>query len=309
MRAATRNDGHVGLVATAISAVDIALHDLHARLLGVPLVTALAAFHDAVPVYGSGGFTSYDDDRLGGATRRLGRRGIPRVKMKVGRAPAEDERRVHVAREAIGDDVELFVDANGAYSRTDARAWAERFAAHGVRYLEEPVGSDDLEGLRQVRDHAPPIMAVAAGEHGYELPYFARMVAVVEIQQADVTRCGGITPFVQVGVLCQAAGVRFSAHCAPAASVHACCAIEPLAHLEWFHDHVRIERLLFDGVPEPDAAPSPPTAVGPGWGSRAGPMPFPSTQSRETPRADPTPTSSSPRPSACTSCSPRATIA
>jgi L-alanine-DL-glutamate epimerase-like enolase superfamily enzyme len=251
MQRAARNDGARGPAAMAISAVDIALHDLRARLLGVPLATALGAFHDAVPVYGSGGFTSYDDDGLAEQLGGWAAQGIPRVKMKVGRNPAADAHRVAVARAAVGPDTELYVDANGAYSRAQARAWAARFAAMDVTYLEEPVTSDDLEGLRLVRDTAPPGLAVAAGEYAYDLSYVARMAPVVDVQQADVTRCGGITPFLQIGALCQAVGVRFSAHCAPAAAVHACCAVQPLEHLEWFHDHTRIERMLFDGTLEP----------------------------------------------------------
>src|SRR5207244_2847572 len=114
------------------------------------------------------------------------------VKMKVGRAPDEDVARVRAAREAIGPDAELFVDANGAYSRKSALAFAQRFAERGVTWFEEPVSSDDLAGLRLLRDRAPAGMDVAA-----------------------------------------------------------CCAVPAFRHLEWFADHVRVERLLFDGSPEP----------------------------------------------------------
>src|SRR5256714_5288595 len=186
--------------------------------------------------------------------------------MKVGRDPRADDGRVRVAREAVGPAVELFVDANGAYTRKEALAWAERYAEHGVTYFEEPVSSDDLEGLRLVRDRGPAGMAIAAGEYGYRLAYFERMIDCVDVQQADVTRCGGITGLLQVGALCEASGVPFSAHCAPSIHVHACCAIRPLAHLEWFHDHVRIEHLLFDGAPLPRAGVVRPDTSRPGLG-------------------------------------------
>jgi len=256
MQRAARNDGARGPAAMAISAVDIALHDLRARLLGVPLATALGAFHDAVPVYGSGGFTSYDDDRLAEQLGGWVAQGIPRVKMKVGRDPAADPHRLEVARKAVGDDVELFVDANGAYTRKQALGQAALFADGDVRWLEEPVSSDDLAGLHLVRDRGPAGMDVTAGEYGYDLPYFQRMLdaEAVDCLQADVTRCGGFTALLRVAALCDARSLDLSLHCAPQVSAHAGTAIWHLRHLEYFHDHVRIEGMAFDGVldPEPD---------------------------------------------------------
>jgi L-alanine-DL-glutamate epimerase-like enolase superfamily enzyme len=256
MQHAVRNLGRPGLVAEAVSAVDVALWDLHARLLGVPLVVALGAVHDGTPVYGSGGFTSYDDRTLAAQLAGWAGAGIPRVKIKVGRDPAADPHRVRVARDAIGDDVELFVDANGAWTRKQALAQAELFAGYGVRWLEEPVSSDDLEGLRLVRDRGPAGMDVAAGEYGYDLPYFHRMLdaGAVDCLQADVTRCGGLSALLRVGALCDARSMDLSLHCAPQVSAHAGTAVWHLRHLEYFHDHVRIEGMAFDGVldPEPD---------------------------------------------------------
>jgi L-alanine-DL-glutamate epimerase-like enolase superfamily enzyme len=190
------------------------------------------------------------------------------VKMKVGREPERDVERVAVAREAIGEATALFVDANGAYSRKRALALAGAFADEGVRWFEEPVTSDDLEGLRLLRDRAPAGMEIAAGEYGYGLPYFERVVeaGAVDCLQADVTRCGGITGFLQVGALCDARAIDLSAHCAPAASLPACLAVPRLRHLEYFHDHVRVERMLFDGVPEPEGGALVPDRSRPGLG-------------------------------------------
>jgi len=253
MQRAIRNVGRPGVGAMAVSAVDIALWDLKARLLGVALADALPRFHSRVPIYGSGGFTSYSLERLAEQLAGWVDRGIPRVKVKVGRDPNADPARMDAARAAIGPDTELMVDANGAYARKEALRWAERFRDWDVGYLEEPLTSDDLEGLRLVRDRAPAGIAVAAGEYGWDLPYFERMLdaGAVDILQADVTRCGGITGLLRVDGLCAARSMPFSAHCAPAISAHACCAMETLAHLEYFHDHVRIESMLFDGVLSP----------------------------------------------------------
>src|SRR5205085_7420440 len=157
-------------------------------------------------------------------------------------------------RDAIGPNAQLFVDANGGYSRKQALALAERFRSDAdVTWFEEPVSSDDLEGLRLVRDHGPSGMAVAAGEYGYDLGYFRRMLeaGAVDVLQADATRCAGFTGFLQVGALCQARHLELSAHCAPALHAHPCCALVPFRHLEYFHDHVRIEHLLFDGALTP----------------------------------------------------------
>jgi L-alanine-DL-glutamate epimerase-like enolase superfamily enzyme len=254
MVGAIRNLGRPGIASMAISAVDTALWDLKARLLGVPLVVALDAHHDTVPIYGSGGFTSYSLDTLAAQLRGWVDAGIPRVKMKVGRHPGEDGDRLQAALEAIGPGVELFVDANGALTRKQALAWAQRYSEAGVTWFEEPVSSDDLEGLRLLRDRAPAGLDIAAGEYGYDAWYFARMLAAgaVDCLQADVTRCGGYTGFRQAAALCDSHGLDVSAHCAPQLSAHACAAAWHLRHLEYFHDHVRIEHMLFDGVLEPE---------------------------------------------------------
>lgn len=251
----------------AIAAVDNALWDLKAKLLGLPLVTLLGNSRKAVPVYGSGGFTSYSIEQL---QRQLGDwvdAGISRVKMKVGREPGQDVARVKAARATIGD-AELFVDANGAYSRKQALAMAAAFAEFGVTWFEEPVSSDDLEGLRLLRDRAPAGMEISAGEYGYDLYYFRHMLAAggVDVLQADATRCAGVSGFCGAAALCESFGMPLSSHCAPALHVHPGCALRPLRHLEYFHDHVRIERMLFDGAPEPRQGKLYPDLSRPGLG-------------------------------------------
>ena len=250
MAVALRNAGRPGIGFCALSAVDLALWDLKARLLGLPLVDLLGRAREEAPVYGSGGFTSYSLDRIRAQLSEWVEQGIPRVKMKVSREPERDAERLDVARAAIGDDTELYVDSNGALSRKEAVRWAERFAREwGVTWHEEPVSSADFEGLRLVRDSAP--LDVAAGEYAYVPADFRNLLGCVDCLQADVTRCGGITGFLRAGALAAAFGLELSAHCAPSASVAACCAVPAFRHLEWFHDHVRLEPLLFDGVLEP----------------------------------------------------------
>ena len=247
-----RNFGRAGIVATAISAVDAALWDLKGKLLDRPVVTLLGAVRDAVPIYGSGGFTSYSLGRLRDQLGGWAAVGMRWVKMKVGSDPAGDPERVAAARAAIGDTV-LFVDGNGANGLKQALAMAERFAELGVAYFEEPVSSDDLEGLRHMRERAPRAMRIAAGEYGYDPFYFRRMVEAeaVDVLQADATRCLGITGFLEADALCDARNLPLSAHCAPSLHLHAALAATRLWNIEWFHDHVRIEHMLFDGAATP----------------------------------------------------------
>jgi L-alanine-DL-glutamate epimerase-like enolase superfamily enzyme len=253
MRHAVRNIGRDGLAAAAISAVDIALWDLKARLLDVSLAALLGASRDAITIYGSGGFTSYTDDRLVEQLGGWSAAGLTAVKMKVGRRPREDRDRVRAARGAIGPSVALFVDANGALDPKQALAHADTFAEFDVSWFEEPVSSDDLEGLRLVRDRAPAGMDIAAGEYGFDVQYFRRMAAAgaVDVLQADATRCGGVSGFLRAAAVCDAWCLPLSSHTAPSVHAHLCCAASRARHLEYFHDHVRIEQLLFDGTLAP----------------------------------------------------------
>ncbi len=253
MHRAIRNIGRPGIAASAIAAVDAALWDLKATLLDVPLATLLGAVRPGVNVYGSGGFTSYSPHKLQEQCAGWVAAGISRVKMKIGRDAADDITRVKGVRGAIGDDAELFVDANGAYARKQALAVAEEIAPFGVTWFEEPVSSDDLEGLRLLRDRAPAGMEIAAGEYGYDIFYFRRMLeaGAVDVLQADATRCAGISGFLQVGALCDAFAVPLSAHTAPSLHLAPCCALGRVRHIEYFHDHVRIEQMFFEGAPRP----------------------------------------------------------
>jgi L-alanine-DL-glutamate epimerase-like enolase superfamily enzyme len=263
-----RNLGWPGPSAMAISALDVALWDLKARLLGVCLADLLGRAHDAVPVYGSGGLTSYPEPDLCHQLADWVQAGIPRVKMKVGSNPGADPRRVRAARNAIGPDAELFVDANGAYSRRQALALADAYADAGVSWFEEPVSSNDLDGLRLIRDRSPAGMEITAGEYGFTPGYFRRMLdaGAVDVLQADVTRACGITGLLAVAGLCTAYEVPFSAHCAPQIHAHAGAAIGRLRHCEYFHTHARAEGMLFDGVLAPRDGALRPDAARPGLG-------------------------------------------
>src|SRR5439155_25238181 len=215
----------------AICAVDIALWDLKARLLGVPLVDLVGPAQDGVPIYGSGGFTSYSLEHLQEQLAGWVEQGIGRLKMKTSREPDRDPARLDAARKAIGDQTELYVDANGALSRKQALEWAHRFRNEWrVSWFEEPVTSDDPEGLRLVRDHGPGGLDIAAGEYGFLLSDFRTLLeaGAVDCLQADVTRCGGITGLLQVSGLAARHHIDLSAHRAPPVAAHAFPAGLPL---------------------------------------------------------------------------------
>jgi L-alanine-DL-glutamate epimerase-like enolase superfamily enzyme len=266
-----RNTGRSGLAGYAISAVDCALWDLKARLLDLPLYKLLGAVRGEVAIYGSGGFTTYSrqqlEDQLGGWVHD---QHIPRVKIKIGQdrgaGVPRDVERIGQARAVIGDSAELYVDANGAYTAKQAVRAFEAAQELRPAWFEEPVSADHLDGLRTVREAVSA--DVAAGEYGTDLFYFQRLCQAdaVDCVQVDVSRCGGITQWLRIAALVAAYGLQVSGHCAPHLSAHAAAATENFRHLEWFHDHVRIERKFFDGTLDPAGGAIAPDAHTPGNG-------------------------------------------
>jgi L-alanine-DL-glutamate epimerase-like enolase superfamily enzyme len=272
MARAVRNIGRPGVAATAISAVDVALWDLKARLLGLPVTDLLGRARQHVPVYGSGGFTSYDEQQTRDQLAGWLADGIGRVKIKIGESWGGNERRdlarVALAREVIGPDRELYVDANGGYTVGQAVRVGQRLAGHGVTWFEEPVSSRDLAGLAAVRRQVTA--DVAAGEYSWSLADSAALIdaSAVDCLQLDVTRCGGITEFVRGAALAAAHNLQVSAHCCPSLHAHVGAAVPNLRHVEYFHDHQRIEQMLFDGAPKPERGELTPDPASPGLGLR-----------------------------------------
>ncbi len=262
---AARNATRAGAVGYAVSAVDMALWDLKARLLDVPLADLFGRVHDQLTVYGSGGFTSYRDEQTVEQLLGWTRQGFDRVKIKIGEswgaAPQRDIARMRLARDTIGPDVELYVDANGGYSRKQAARVLREVDDARVTWFEEPVSSDDLAGLHEVRGLVEA--DVAAGEYGTDVTYFRRMceAEAVDCLQVDATRCGGYTEWLRAAAVAQAYGLDVSAHCAPNLHAHVAAATPNLRHLEWFHDHVRVEELMFTGTLDASAGRIRPTSL------------------------------------------------
>ncbi len=231
-----RNNGNCGLAFMALSAVDIALWDLKSKLLDLPFSVLLGRVTEDISLYGSGGFTSYTDEQLAKQLEGWSEAGFTQVKIKIGREPEKDLQRIRVARDAINPKTVLFVDANGAYSAKQALGIAKEFEKYNVQWFEEPVSSDDIYGLSFVKNNSPAAVNIAAGEYGFDLPYFRNLLEnhAVDVLQADATRCGGITGFLKAGRLAEAFQVPFSFHCAPSAHIYAAAALPGFYHRRIF---------------------------------------------------------------------------
>jgi L-alanine-DL-glutamate epimerase-like enolase superfamily enzyme len=245
-----RNWGRPGLVSSAISAIDTCLWDLKAKLLQEPLLCLLGRVRDQIQAYGSGGFTSYTEKELIDQLTGWAGEGFTCVKMKIGTHPGQDVARVAAVQKALNGKAELYVDANGAYDRQQALHKSERFGELGVTWFEEPVTSDDRIGLHFMVERAPAVMKIAAGEYNYTLDDARLLIEAqaVDVLQTDVTRCGGVTNFIKIGHLCEICHYPYSAHTAPSIHATLCCSLVSAMNVEYFHDHVRIEHMFFDGA-------------------------------------------------------------
>ncbi len=265
---AIRGVGRPGVASMALSALDTALWDWKGKLFGKAVVDLLGAARSNIEAYGSGGFTSYSDQQMQEQLGGWAEAGIPAVKIKIGRNPGDDLRRVRLSRKIIGEKCRLFVDANGAYTRKQALQFAERFQESEVCWFEEPVSADDLDGLRMMRDRAPAGMDIAAGEYGYQTLYFRRMLehGAVDVLQADATRCGGVTGFLAADSLTDAWQLPLSAHTSPTLHAHLGCVALRGMNVEYFHDHAVIEHRFFDGAMKPKNGMLTPDRTRPGFG-------------------------------------------
>ena len=252
MHRACRNLGTRGLVMQAISAVDIALWDLKARLLDVPLTDLFGRARDTVPVYGSGGFTTLDRHRARRPGRPWAAAGCTAMKIKIGAVLGHRHRpgprpRQHL-RDLAGPGVELMVDANGGYTVGQARRVGAALDDLGVVWFEEPVSSDDLDRPRR-------------RARGGALRRRRRRVRRRPLRRRTGcarwwTACNWTSPAAAVtpgGSAAppspQAHNLHVSAHCAPALHAPVAAAVPNLRHVEWFIDHARLEPLLVDGAP------------------------------------------------------------
>ncbi|MCH8115744.1 MAG: mandelate racemase/muconate lactonizing enzyme family protein [Chloroflexi bacterium] len=233
-----RNYARKGVALQALSSIDIALWDLKARALGLPLYRLLNPRYESVPVYGSGGWTNMTEEELVEEALGFVERGIPRYKMKVGKdfgnAEREDVQRVAAVRKAVGDDVEIYVDANMGYNVKQAIRMSHKFEDYDVRWFEEPILADNVEGFAQI-SRATQI-PIATGENEYTRHGFKELIVHggVDIVQPDVGRVGGVTEWMKVASLADSFGLSIAPHGVPNVHLQLCMAIPNLKVVEYF---------------------------------------------------------------------------
>ena len=230
--------GRSGLATQAIAAFDIALWDLKARRSALPLAKLLGAYRDSVPCYNtSGGFLSLPIDAVLENARAALARGVGGIKVKVGQPDvAEDLRRVHKVRDALGESVPLMIDANQQWDRATALRFGRAMEPLGLVWIEEPLDAYDVEGhasLAAALDTpiASGEMLVSAAEHSALIE--ARAVDVV---QPDAPRVGGITPFLRVMALADHRHLSLAPHFAMEIHLHLAAAYPGptwVEHFEW----------------------------------------------------------------------------
>jgi len=233
--------GRKGLLIIALSALDTAIWDLCARSLGLPLYKLLGGFRNRVPAYASGGFYTTGDDagKLESELRGYVQAGFRAVKIKIGRKSLrEDIERLRVARQAVGADVTLMVDANRSYNLREAIAIGRELDRLGVYFFEEPCNPDDLEGYRRLGEKVD--VAIAAGENEYSPFGFRDLLdlAGVRVAQPDASWSGGITACLKIAAMCEARHVEVAPHTFTsivnlAAHLHLLGAIPSGSWLEW----------------------------------------------------------------------------
>src|SRR3712207_975596 len=250
-----RGFGRKGLAFCAISAVDIGLWDLKGKIFDAPLYKLIGHYTERVPIYGSGGWTHFSEDELVREQVGYVERGIPHVKMKVGKdfgkAEAEDLRRLAAVRKAVGDDVEIYVDANNGYYAKQAIAMSKRFEEFNVRWFEEPVLADDIQGLAEIS--RATTIPVATGEHEYTKYGFKDLISHggADIVQPDVGRVGGVTEWMKVAHLAHAFNLPVAPHAVQLVHLHLACATPNLRVVEYLGVSEKTDKIWDTEFPEP----------------------------------------------------------
>ena len=250
-----RGVGRKGLMFCALSAVDIALWDLKGKILDIPLYRLWGGNQKKVPVYGSGGWTSYTDDELVAEMKDIVSRGYKMIKFKVGynggQSPSRDVERVRKVREAVGPDIGIMLDANNCWDAATGARFANRVKDYDIMFLEEPVFADDIPGLSRFKQSTD--LPLASGEHEYT-KYGARdliMHNAADIVQLDGTRAGGFTEMLKIAALTQAWNLKFAPHAMENIHIHLVSACPNALFLERLLLFEEITRNVYDGAPEP----------------------------------------------------------
>lgn len=251
-----RGYGRKGLAFQAISALDIALWDLKAKALGLPLYQLLGPYTESVPVYASGGWTNFSLEELIEEQVGYAARGFKAIKLKVGKdfgqSEGEDLARLAAVREAVGEEVEIYVDANNGYTAKQAIRMAGRFEEYNIGWFEEPVLADDIPGLAAVA--AATMTPVATGEHEYTKFGFRDllMANAADIVQPDVGRVGGVTEWLKIAHMAHAFNRPVAPHAFQLVHLHLACATPNLKVVEYLGTYEESDRIWYRDCPQPE---------------------------------------------------------
>jgi len=238
-----------GLVTRAVSAIDVALWDIKGKAAGQPVYRLLGGFRDRVPTYASGHlWRTYDLKALAETGPKLVEQGFRAMKFRIGAedSPAKEIARMRVMREAVGDDIDLMVDINQGWSVNQAVTIGRELAGYRLYWLEDPIHHQDYAGLARIADTLDT--PIAAGEYHYGVMPFRHMIErrSIDIVMVDLLRVGGLTQFMKVAHMAEAANLPVVSHLAPEILIHAIAAAPnglTVEHMPWAFS-------LFKEVPE-----------------------------------------------------------
>lgn len=205
--------GRRGAAISAISTIDIAIWDLKGKILNQPVHKLLGGHRDTVPSYGSGINLNYTREELVEEMTAYVESGFKMVKMKIGRRdPDDDLERVKLVREAIGPDVDLALDVNNGWSVKTAIRMAGKLEKYDIYWLEEPILADEIDNLSRLADETS--IPIAVGENHYTKWEFKELMerGAMEIVQADIGKCGGVTEFIKIAAMADAYGLPVCPH-------------------------------------------------------------------------------------------------
>lgn len=226
--------GRTGSVMRAISAIDIALWDLSARAVSLPLWRYLGASRQkVVPAYASGGYYLEGKTAQDLADEVVGyiERGFEAVKIKVGRVPPEeDAERLAAVRKAVGPRIRVALDANNAWrDLTNALRAIRLLEPYDPYWIEEPFGPDDIDNHARLARETPVPVATGEIEAGRWRHRELLEKGAARILQSDAAVCGGITEFQRIAAIADGYGVVMAPH--------------------WFHDlHVHLVASISNGL-------------------------------------------------------------
>jgi len=250
-----RGVGRKGLMFCALSAVDIALWDLKGKIVNLPLYKLLGGNKTKIPVYSSGGWTSYADQELVDEMKSMVKQGYSLIKFKVGveggRNPRRDLERVRKVREGVGPEIGLLLDANNCWDSATAVQFANNVREYNIMLLEEPVFADDIPGLARFRRGTD--IPLATGEHEYTKFGVRDLVLneAADIVQTDGARAGGYTESLKIAAITQAWNLKFAPHALENIHIHLVSAVPNALFLERLLLYEEITAQVYKNAPLP----------------------------------------------------------